>query len=77
MMRYKSRAYSILGLHTPQGGTENSLLGESAYSFYCTFFRFICLTAKALRRITMRGFLVDATEPKEHTLKRIQLGFLG
>jgi len=39
------------------------LLGIFAYLFDCTFFRLICLTAKALRRITMRGFLVGATEP--------------
>ena len=71
MMRYKSKAYRVLGLHTYQGGTKNSLLGEPAYSFDCTFFRLICLTAKALCRITMRAFLVGATEPKERTLKRV------
>jgi len=40
------------------------LLDESefAYAFDCTFFRLICLTAKTLRRITMRGFLVGTTE---------------
>jgi hypothetical protein len=47
------------------------------YAFDCTFFKFICLTAKALRRITMRGFLVSATELEKSTLKRIQLRFLG
>ena len=34
------------------------LLGKSAYSFDCTFFRLICLTAKALRR--MVGFCSSA-----------------
>ncbi len=53
------------------------LLGESAYAFDCTFFRLICLTAKALRRITMRGFLVGATEPEKRTLKGFQLRILG
>ncbi len=53
------------------------LLGESAYPFDCTFFRLICLTAKALRRTTMRGFLVGATEPEKRTLKRVQLRILG
>ena len=48
-----------------------------AYSFECTFFRTICLTAKALHRITMHGFLVGATEPEKRTLKRIQLRILG
>jgi len=48
-----------------------------AYSIDCTFFRFLCLTAKALRRITMRSFLVGATKPKKRTLKRVQLGFSG
>lgn len=55
---------------------ENSL-STLAYSFDCTFFRLICLTAKALQRITMRGFLVGATKPKKRTLKRVQLRILG
>jgi hypothetical protein len=52
-------------------------LAEFVYSFDCTFFRFICLTAKASRRITMLGFLVGATEPKKYTFKRVQLRNLG
>jgi len=40
------------------------LMGGSPYSFDCTFFSPICLTAKTLLRITMRGFLVGATEPE-------------
>jgi hypothetical protein len=67
-------------------------LGEFAYLFDCTFFRLIflqdvgkgrkqerrlCLTAKALHRITMRGFLVGATEPEKYTLKRVQLRISG
>jgi len=68
MMRYKPGPYCVIGFH---------LLGESAYSFDCTFFRSICLTAKALRRMTMRSFLVGASEPKKRTLKRVQLRFLG
>jgi len=57
------------------GATNVDLL--EAYPFDCTFFRPICLTAKALRRITMRGFLVGATEPEKRTLKRVQLRNLG
>ncbi len=68
MMRYKSRPYHFLGFH---------LVGESAYLFDYTFFRLSCLTAKALRRTTMRGFVVGTTEPKKRTLKRVQLRFLG
>ncbi len=52
-------------------------LGDSAYPFDCTFFRLIYLTAKALRRTTMRGFLVGATEPEKCTLKQVQLRILG
>ncbi len=52
-------------------------LDESAYAFDCTFFRLICLTAKALGKMTMRAFLVGATEPKKRTLKRVQLRVLG
>jgi len=37
----------------------------------------LCLTEKALRRMTMFGFLVDATETVKRTLKRVQLKFLG
>ncbi len=48
-------------------------LGEVAYAFDYTLFRFIGLTAKSLCRMTMSGFLVGATEPK----KRIQLRILG
>jgi hypothetical protein len=44
-----------------------------AYSFECTFFRSIYLMAKALRRITMRSFLIGVTKPKKRTLKRVQL----
>ena len=51
------------------------LLGE-AYPFNCTFFRLNCLTAKPLRRTTMRGFLVGATEPEKRTLKGVQLRIL-
>ncbi len=46
-------------------------LSEFAYAFDCTFFRLIDLTAKALHRMTMNGFLVGATKPKKHTLKQI------
>jgi hypothetical protein len=67
-MCFKIAAYSVPDIHP---------LGEYAYSFDCTFFRLICLTAKALRRITMRGFLVGATEPEIRTLKRVQLRILG
>ena len=41
-----------------------------------TFFSSICLTAKALRRITMRGFLAGATESEKRILKQVQLIFL-
>jgi len=33
IMCLKIDRYSLLGHHTPQGGTENSTLGESTYSF--------------------------------------------
>ena len=65
---FKIEGFSVLG---------NYLLGASAYPFDCTFFRLIYLTAKALRRTTMRGFLVGATEPEKRTLKRVQLRILG
>ncbi len=52
-------------------------IGESAFTFDCTFFRLTCLTAKAVRRITMCGFLVGAIELKKRTLKRVQLRILG
>jgi len=76
---FKITAYAEFSLHLPD---------ELAYSFYCTFIRLICLTAKALRRITMHGFLVGATEPNKRTLnvpffinnsgyKRVQLRILG
>lgn len=50
---------------------------EFAYSFYCTLFRLICLTAKALRRMAMRSFLVGATKPEKRTLNRVQLRISG
>ena len=62
MMRNKFVTYSKLVLQ-PQC--------EHAYAFDCTIIRLICLTAKALRRMTMRGFLVGTTEPDNHTLKRV------
>lgn len=68
MMCFKIERYSVLG--------DQSLV-EFAYPFGCTFFRPICLTAKTLRRITKRGFLVGATEPEKRTLKRVQLRILG
>ena len=49
----------------------------SAYPFDCTFFSPICLTAKALRRIAMRSFLVVATESEKRTFKRAQLKVPG
>ncbi len=52
-------------------------LSEFAYPLGCTFFRLIGLTAKALHRMTMNGFLVGATKPKKHPLKRVQLRILG
>ena len=67
-MYFKIAAYRVLGIQ---------LLSEFAYSFDCTFYRPICLTAKALRRMTMHGFLVGATEPVKRTLKRDQLRILG
>ena len=70
MMRFKIATNSVFSIHP---------MGEFAYSFDCTFFRLICLTAKTLRtiarmqsvenvwnkfsRTTMCGFLVGATEP--------------
>lgn len=57
-----------------QGTNVNLLM---AYPFDCTLFRLICLTVKVLRRITMRDFLVGATEPEKRTLKRVQLKNLG
>lgn len=68
MMRDKPRPYRFLGFH---------LASVSAYSFDCTFFRLSCLTAKALRRTTMRGSLVGAAKPEKSTLKQVQLRFLG
>lgn len=68
------------------------LLNKFTYAFNCTFFMLICLqdvgkgreqerklylTAKTLRRMTMRGFLVGANESKKHTLKRVQPRFPG
>jgi len=67
-MFFKLARYSLLGDHP---------LGEFAYSFNCTFFRVICLTANALRSMAMRGLLVGATDPEKCTLKRIQLRILG
>ncbi len=52
-------------------------LGEIAYAFDCTLLRRIDLTTKALRRMTMSGLSVGATEPKKCTLKRVQLRMLG
>ncbi len=52
-------------------------LGESVYAFDGTFIKLIFLTAKALRRITMRGFLVGATESNKPKLKRVKLSILG
>jgi len=68
MMCFKITVYNVLGLQN---------LNELAYSFDCTFIRSICLTAKTLLRITMLGFLVGATEPDKHTLKRVQLRISG
>jgi|LWDU01.1.fsa_nt_gi anti-anti-sigma regulatory factor len=51
--------------------------GKSVYSFDCTFYRLICLTAKTSHRMTMFSFLVGATEPVKRTLKRVQLRLLG
>ncbi len=68
IISFKIGSYNVLGDHP---------FGESAYPFDCTFFRLICLTAKALRRTTMRGFLVGATKPEKRTLKRVQLRILG
>ena len=48
----------------------NRHLKDEAYPFDCTFFTLIRLTAKALRRTTMCGFLVGATEREKSTLKR-------
>jgi len=67
-MYFNIERYSVLDNHPP---------GGFAYSFDCTFFRLICLTAKALRRITMSDFLVVATEPEKCTLKHVQLRILG
>ncbi len=65
----KTAAYSFYATHP---------LGEYAYTLDCTyFFRLTYLTAKALRRVTMHGFLVGAIEPKKRTLKRVQLRILG
>lgn len=50
---------------------------KSAYSSNCTFFKLICLIAKALRRMTMLGFLIGATELEKSTLRRVQLRFSG
>jgi hypothetical protein len=56
---------------------DDSPWGKPAYSFDCTFFRLIYLTAKTLHRVTMHGFLVGATESEKRTLKRVQLRILG
>lgn len=48
-------------------------LSENICLFNSTFFRSIYLSTKALRRITMRGFLVGVTEPEKSTLKQVQL----
>ena len=61
---------------------------QIAYAFDCVIISPICLTAKALRRITMRSFIVCATETNNHTLnmpffvsgaryKGVQLRLLG
>jgi hypothetical protein len=68
MMRCKSLSYCIFTINP---------LGEYAYSLDCTFFRLICLTAKALHRMAMCGFLVGTTEPEKSTLKRVQLRVPG
>ncbi len=65
---FKTATYRRISIHR---------LSEFAYTFDCTFFRLIDLTAKALHRMTMNGFLVGATKPKKHTLKRVQLRTLG
>ncbi len=64
---FKTATYRRISFHP---------LGEAAYAFDCTFFRLIGLTVKALRRITMSGFLVGANEPKKRTLKSVQLRIL-
>lgn len=53
------------------------LKSKFVYAFDCTLFRLIFLAAKALLRITMRGFIAGATEPEKRTLKRVQLWLLG
>jgi hypothetical protein len=68
MMYYKPVTYHI---------SEFPPLGESVYAYDCTLFRLICLKAKALHRMTMRGFLVGAIEPDKRTLKRVQLRYLS
>ncbi len=68
MIYFKIVRYNVLGDH---------LLDNSAYPFDCTFFKLIYLMAKALRRTTMRSFLVGATEFEKRTVKRVQLRILG
>lgn len=62
----KLTSYYIFDIH---------FFDEFTYSSDCTFFRFIYLTAKALRRTTMCGFLVSVTEPEKRTLERVQLRY--
>ncbi len=67
IMYFKTATYRRISIHP---------LSEFAYAFDCVFFRLIDLTAKALHRMTMNGFLLGATKPKKHTLKRVQLRIL-
>lgn len=53
------------------------LLNTFVFSFECTFFKLICLTAKALHSMAMCDFLVGATKLEKRTFKRIQLRFPG
>ena len=50
---------------------------ESVYTFNSSPVSLLCLTAKALRRLTMRGFLVGANKTDRQTLKRVQPRFPG
>ncbi len=68
MIPFKTAAYRLLAIHP---------LSKRAYPPIALFLWLIYLTAKALRRITMRAFLVGAIEPKKCILKLVQLRILG
>ena len=67
-LQYKLSTYAISVIY---------FFNNPIYAIDRTFFSHTCLTAKALRRITMLGFLVGTIKAEKSTLKCVQLRFSG